>query len=161
MAKDDLGILDAIEIAMDAELKAKQFYTDSASKIESERGKNLLNQLADFENNHYQKLKDLKDSLIATGNYIDYDGTQFRPFRAEISGKVESKQSDALDVLKLAIDAETKAKEHYQQMVKQTKDPQGKKMFEKLAEEEDLHRRILNDEFYNLSNEGGIWAWGE
>lgn len=32
-------------------------------------------------------------------------------------------------------------------------------MFLKLAEEELLHRRILNDEFYYLSNRGGIWFW--
>ena len=161
MTHHNLGIMEAIEIAMEAEKKANQFYADAVKKVGNERGKNLLKQLADFEQNHYNKLKQLKDSLSSSGKYINYQGTDFKQFKAEISGTIEKDRQGVLDILKLAIDAETKAKEHYAKMVTQTTDKQGKAMFEKLAEEEDMHRRILNDEFYNLSNEGGTWAWGE
>ncbi|MCR4437760.1 MAG: ferritin family protein [bacterium] len=61
----------------------------------------------------------------------------------------------------MVIEAETQAHERYRSLAAQTEDPQGKAMFEKLAEEEVLHRRILNDEFYYLSNRGGIWFWGD
>lgn len=161
MTHHNLGILEAVEIAMEAELKANQFYTDAVKKVGNERGKNLLKQLADFEQNHYNKLKELKGSLASSGKYINYKGTDFKQFKAEISGTIEKDRQGVLDILKLAIDAETKAKEHYVKMANMTSDQQGKEMFEKLANEEDFHRRILNDEFYNLSNEGGTWAWGE
>lgn len=36
------GTIDAIEIAMDAELKASQYYKDATKKVISEKGKNLL-----------------------------------------------------------------------------------------------------------------------
>ncbi len=161
MTSPSLGIFEAIEIAMDAEKKAQLFYSDAAKKVANERGKNLLKQLADFEQNHYDRLQELKTSLTTSGKYINYAGTVFKQYRAEISAVIEQDRQGVLDILQLAIDAETKAKEHYLKMVKQTTDKQGKKMFEKLAAEEDMHRRILNDEFYNLSNVGGTWAWGE
>ena len=161
MAQIDVGILEAIDIAMEAEMKAQQFYADAAKRVINVRGRNLLEQLADFEQNHYNKLKTLKDALTSSGEYIKYEGTEFKPFKAEVTGTLESDKAGVLDVLKIAIDAETKAKDHYTKMAEATNDPEGKAMFEKLADEEDFHRRILNDEFYNLSNEGGTWTWGD
>jgi len=161
----DIGILEAIEIAMEAELKAHQFYRDAVEKVANERGKNLLQQLADFEQNHFNKLNDLKKSLARQDKFIEYEGTQFKPFKAtvasEVSGKIESDKDNVLNILSMAIEAETKAAERYRKMAEKTHDPQGKDMFRKLAEEETLHRRILSDEFYQISNRGEIWFWGD
>ena len=37
-------------------------------------------------------------------------------------------------------------------------DATGQAMFRRLAEEEMMHQRILEDEFYSLSNQG-VWGW--
>ncbi len=161
MAQENIGLMEAIDIAMDAEKKAKEFYADAAKKVVNERGKNLLTQLADFEQNHYNKLKELKDSLEKSGEFIKYEGTDFKPYKAEISGDLEHSTAEVIDILKLAIDAETKARDHYSKMAKLTSDPAGQEMFEKLSSEEETHRRILNDELYNIANQGGIWGWGD
>ena len=165
MAAKNLGLMEAIDIAMDAESKANKFYSDAATKVSNEKGQNLLTQLADFEQNHYDKLKELKDSLNKVGKFIKYEGTEFKSFKmkstAEGSGKIEPKKDDVLDILGMAIDAETKAHQHYARMANETSDPDGKEMFEKLADEETMHRRILSDEYYQIANSGGIWVWGE
>lgn len=165
MAGKNVGLMQAIQIAMEAEAKANKFYADSAKKVASEQGKNLLKQLADFEQNHYNKLDELKKSLEKEGKFIKYEGTQFKPFKIEIapegSRKLEPNKEDVLDILGMAIDAESKAHQHYQRMAGETKDKNGKEMFEKLAEEETMHRRILSDEFYQIANSGGMWLWGE
>ena len=165
MADKNLGVLEAIEIAMEAELKAHQFYKDAVKKVSNERGKNLLQQLANFEQNHYDKLNELKASLKEKGEFIDYEGTDFTPYKskmtAEISGKIESDKEDVLNILTMAIDAETKAQAHYSRMAEETSDTRGKDMFLKLAEEETLHRRILSDEFYQINNQNGDWFWGD
>jgi len=165
MAEKNIGLMEAIQIAMEAEKKANQFYADAVNKVTSDQGKNLLKQLADFEQNHYNKLSELKDSLIKEGKFIKYKGTQFKSFKIETapegSRKLEPNKDDVLDILGLAIDAESKAHRHYKNMAKETKDPDGKDMFETLAEEETLHRRILSDEFYQIANSGGMWIWGE
>ena len=40
----------------------------------------------------------------------------------------------------------------------ETVDPKGQDMFRKLAHEENIHQRILEDEFFSLSNQG-TWGW--
>lgn len=158
-----LGVMEAIELAMGTEKKAAEFYADSSKKVVNERGKDLLLQLARFEQTHYDALVKLKASLAAGGPFTPYEGTTFAPYRpaGEASGKIEPHREDALSILQMAIEAETEAYERYRSLAAETTDPQGKAMFLKLAEEELLHRRILNDEFYYLSNRGGIWFWGD
>lgn len=165
MAERNLNMLDAVEIAMEAELKANKFYSDAVKAASNERGKDLLKQLANFELNHYQKLKELRHSLQKEGEFIEYQGTAFETYKSsdpsEASGKIEQNKEDVLQILSKAIDAETKANERYRKMADETTDPLGKEMFLKLADEETLHRRILSDEFYQLSNQGSVWIWGD
>ncbi len=158
-----LRVMQAIELAMGAEKKAAEFYADASKKVANERGKDLLLQLAKFEQSHYEALAKLKASLAAGGAFTPYEGTTFSPYRpgGEAAGKIEPHRDDALSILQTAIEAETEAYERYRSLAAETTDPQGKAMFLKLAEEEVLHRRILNDEFYYLSNRGGIWFWGD
>ena len=160
----NFDILESIEIAMDAELKASEFYQNSVEKVTSERGKDLLQQLSDFEQNHYNRLNELKKSLTEKGEFIEYEGTEFsssKKFSSEVSGKIESNKDEVVNILIMAIDAETKAYEHYRKMADETDNPKGKKMFLKLADEETSHRRILSDEFYHINNQGGLWVWGD
>jgi rubrerythrin len=165
MAEKNLNMLDAIEIAMEAELKANKFYSDAVKAASNERGKDLLKQLANFELNHYKKLKELRNSLQKEGKFIEYKGTTFETFKSahlsEASGKIEQNKEDVLHILSMAINAEKEANERYRKMADETTDPMGKEMFLKLADEETLHRRILSDEFYQLNSQGDIWIWGE
>jgi len=48
--------------AMDSELKAKKFYENASLKAESKAGKKLFNELAQFEQNHYERIKNIIDS---------------------------------------------------------------------------------------------------
>lgn len=165
MESKDLGFIEAIDMAMEAEIKARDFYKSALEKVTHARGKDLLNQLADFEQQHYDKLDELKKSLAQDNEYITYEGTSFRPYSgslpSEVSGPMEPNTNPLLDILSMAIDAETKANERYLKMAEQTADPRGKDMFKKLAQEEVTHRRILSDEYYHLNNQNGIWIWGE
>jgi rubrerythrin len=162
---EKFNILEAIDIAMEAESKARDFYRSAAEKVSNERGKNLLKQLADFEKNHFDRLSELKKSLQGESGFIKYSGTAFEHFSAgsvsEVSGKLEENKSDVLDILGIAIDAEDKAYHRYLEMARNIDDPKGRDMFHQFAEEEKAHRRILSDEFYYMSNKGGLWFWGD
>ena len=61
-------------------------------------------------------------------------------------------------ILSAAIDNEKIAGERYRGLAEETADPRGQAMFRDLANEEKIHQRILEDEFYSLSNEG-TWGW--
>ncbi|MFQ6094301.1 MAG: ferritin family protein [bacterium] len=152
-------MLGAIELAMEAENKAHDFYRKGAEVTEHPQGKELFLQLADFEKSHYNYLKKLHDSLSGSGQYIEYGGTSFSKSGIETRGEIEGepKKDEVIDILNMAIEAERKEQKRYADLAKQTTDSSGQKMFKKLSEEEGLHLRILNDEFYNLTNRGG---WG-
>ena len=157
-------MLDSLIAAMAAEQKASEFYRDAATKAQSPRGKNLLEQLADFERGHFLALEELHQSIAGSGEKVTYEGREFEPVPAEATGAEASKETnlnEVFEVLRLAIQAENDAHARYLKMAKATDDPDARALLEKLAAEETMHRRILSDEFYQLNNSGGQWVWME
>jgi len=157
--------LDAIKAAMETEMDAHNFYSKAAQKTENPKGRDMFSQLADFERNHFLHLKDLYDSLKGEGKWIAYSGTTFSEKGKKISGDLSigkeiASQANDRDALSMAIKEEEKAQKYYLKMAKETADPPGKDMFKKLAREEELHERILNDQYYSL-NSNGVWTWGD
>ncbi len=158
-----LGIEEAIEIAMEGELKAHAFYAQAAVEIHDPAGHDLLGRLAAFEQHHYQKLAELAGSLRKDGRYIVYEATtlqQFEPFlgKSEAAGSLPERLQDVPGILSQAIENEKAAEVRYRVLAEKTDDPNGQDMFRKLASEENLHKRVLEDEFFSLSNKG-VWGW--
>jgi len=157
--------IEAIKIAMDAEMKAHEKYTQAAQKSTNAKGKDMFSQLAAFELSHYNNLKALLDSLSDDKGWTTYTGTQFSETPQCMGGEASSLEAsetkgDVISVLSKAIEDEKKACEYYTTLAEQTADPAGKEMFQKLAEEERLHTKILNDQWYSLNNQG-VWVWGD
>jgi rubrerythrin len=154
---------EALDIAMDAELKASAFYAQAAVEIEDPQGRDLLGRLAAFEQHHYEKLAELARSLQETGQFIEYETRtvdQFMPVvgRGETAGTLMEQLKDAAGILSKAIENEKLAGERYRVLAEGTVEPTGQDMFRKLANEEKIHQRILEDEFFSLSNQG-TWGW--
>jgi rubrerythrin len=159
----ELGLAEALDIAMDAELKAQAFYAQAAVEVEDQQGRDLLGRLAAFEQHHYQKLSELARSLQEKGDFIVYETRfidQFAPLvgRGETAGTLLDEFSDVASILSRAIETEKIAGERYRVLAEETADPDGKDMFRKLAHEETIHQRILEDEFFSISNQG-VWGW--
>ena len=170
MTARTLGIEEALNIAIEAELKAQAFYAQAAAWVQDPRGRDLLGRLAAFEQHHYQKLTELVRSLQSGGQFIAYEPhtiDQFAPLAAgeaagalqegmeNEAGKVPANQAG---ILGQAIQMEKIAGERYRVLAGETADPAGQAMFRRLADEEQVHQRILEDEFFSLSNQG-VWGW--
>ena len=158
-----IGLEEALGIAMDAELKALAFYAEAAAEIQDPHGRDLLSRLAAFEQYHYQKLSELARSLQAEGTFIAYETRvveQFEPLvgHGEVAGTLLEELKDVPGILTKAIENETIAGERYLVLAEEAGDAGGQDMFRKLANEEKLHQRILEDEFFSLSNRG-VWGW--
>jgi len=161
----ETSALDAIKSAMEAEMDAHNLYSKAAQKTKNLKGRDMFSQLADFEKNHFHHLKALYDSLKGEEKWIAYPGTTFsekgkKASRDLTRGEEVGSRADDFDALSMAIKEERKAQKYYQQMAQKTTDPLGRDMFKKLAREEELHERILNDQYYSLNN-SGIWTWGD
>ena len=154
--------LKAIEVAMKAEKEASQFYSKLSRKTTDPRGREMLQQLSEFEINHYDKLKELATSLQEKGEWIVYPGTSLKKRTLPVKpNKLKNQeQLTDMDALKLAIQEERKAGAYYRSMAELARDSRGKDMYKRLASEEELHERLLNDQFYSLHNTG-IWSWGD
>ncbi len=157
--KEDLK---AIRVAMEAEKGAYQNYSKAAKMTKNPRGRDMFHQLSEFEMNHYQRLKDLLKSLEEKGEWTLYPGTSLKKPTAlkAVQPPKGRDQLNDMDALKMAIRAEKKAQSYYRSMVELTKDPRGRDMYKRLAEEEELHEKLLNDQYYSLHNTG-IWSWGD
>jgi rubrerythrin len=158
-----LGIEEAIEIAMKGELAAHAFYAQAAAEIEDRAGRDLLGRLAAFEQHHYRKLAELAQSLRQGRGFICYEASaleQFAPFaaRGEAAGSLLAQYRDVPGILGQAIENEKNAGLRYRLLAGETDDANGQDMFRKLSGEEGLHQRILEDEFFSISNKG-VSGW--
>ncbi|OGP58437.1 MAG: hypothetical protein A2162_07700 [Deltaproteobacteria bacterium RBG_13_52_11b] len=152
----------AVKMAMEAEKSAYQAYSRASKKTKNPKGRDMFQQLSEFEMNHYQKLKDLLISLQEKGEWILYGGTSLKRRAAPLKvakSKGEESLTD-MDALKIALREEKKAQAYYRSVAELTKDPRGRDMYKRLAEEETLHEKIINDQYYSLHNTG-VWSWGD
>jgi len=154
--------LKAIEIALKAEKEASQFYAKAAKMTKNPKGKDMFQQLSEFEMNHYNRLKELSRSLREKGEWMLYSGTSLRKKSIPLKmDKLQGKeQLTDMDALRIAIKEEKKAQAYYRLTAELTMDPRGRDMYKRLADEEALHEKVLNDQYYSLHNTG-IWSWGD
>ena len=154
--------LKAVKIAVDAEREAFLFYREAAEKSSSPRGKDMFKQLSDFEIGHYKALIHLFLSLKQEKRWIPYKGLgELKTSnRIEASREGYTSKEDDVQALRIAIEKEAKAADFYRKMAEETEDPEGKEMFTRLAKEEEMHRQLLNDQYYALLNQGE-WVWGD
>ena len=160
MEKTDL--FNALDRAIAAEKEAQAFYLGAAEKTDDTGGSAMFRELAAFESHHQEHLEALKASLSARGTWIQYPTRELsKAPTAKAGGRAASgEHADALEALRLAIATEEKAEAEYKNLARQADDANGKQMFERLAEEEAVHRKVLDDQYYALSN-SGLWLWGD
>ena len=152
---DNLTVL--LKEALNSELKAKEFYEDAHKKAQSETGKKLFLELAEFEKNHYDRVKKIIESRT-DGELIKDISNQSKKIKinSEIEGVFEPNKDEIIDIIYLAIESEKKAHKRYRKISEIYDDIEGKKIFDGLAQDEMNHQKILEDELYQLSNKGTI-----
>jgi rubrerythrin len=143
--------------AMNAETKAKEFYENAAQKAQSQAGKRLFNELASFERNHFERVKQIIDTRKQNIELGQPTNKQDIPtVKPEIQGQIEPNKNEIVEVINLAIKAEKDAQDRYRTIAQAFDEPKAKEIFNDLAEEEYKHQRILEDQFYHMSNKGTI-----
>jgi rubrerythrin len=157
MAKDDIkrALLDMIKIlekGIVMEHNAREFYLSAAQKVAGERGREMLQWLADFEAGHESRLRAKRDELL---EHPSISGTSARPpddytvSEAGGWGTLSSKSTD-IDILKVALDNEKKAYAFFQRKITHAADPTVETLFRELARDEERHVRIIGDQLQHL-----------
>jgi rubrerythrin len=161
MSNDIKAKLDSLLTdAMNAEAEAKKFYMDAAEKAQSNAGKNLFKELAEFEQGHYDRIKKIIESRNTGVTLTEVAPSKEISVKSEVEGQFEPNKDEIIKVLTIGIEAEKKAQAKYLEIAKISEDNESKDMFTNIAEEERKHQSILEDQFYNMSNKGKI-IWGD
>lgn len=154
------GMKKALQIAIDSEKSAAEFYADAAGKAQN-IGQKLFKQLETFEWHHFNQLTELQKSLSENSGFIEYNTDSVPAVESGRKDKLsEEKRMSLMEIISLAIENETTAKDAYLDLANQTDDPSGKAMFNQLADEEDHHHGILKSAYWSL-NQTGEWRWND
>ena len=65
-------------------------------------------------------------------------------------------KTDLMNALERSIRSEEEARNP----AREARDTSGREMFERLASEEATHRKLLDHQYYALTNRG-VWLWGD
>jgi rubrerythrin len=142
---------EAISRAIYAEIGAMNFYSRLAGKIENEEGSGRFEQLSVDERGHRDTLKGWFSRLFGAGFVEDEKVIKSSEIAdIDIGGKV-----GAIEALDIAIEAESKANDFYLAEAAKAEDPELKKMFESLAQQEKGHYDLLTAEKNALT--GGFY----
>ncbi len=143
--------------AMNAEIEAQNFYSQAARKAQSKTGQLFFNELADYEQKHYEKIRGIIEAIKKNEELSTYDLPVYsRSINPEVSGEFEPNKDEIVEVLTLAIKAEQDARERYLKIAAMINDQQGKTIFNNLADDERRHHDLLEAQFYQMSNKGTI-----
>lgn len=130
---------DAISRAIYAEIGAMNFYARIAGEIENKDGSTRFAQLSEDEKGHRDTLKGWYSRLFEAEFVEDEDEIK----SSEIGGLEINREAGAVEALDIAIEAESKANKFYLAEAEKAEDPELKKMFEGLAEQEKGHYDLL------------------
>lgn len=150
---DEEQRLDALEVALNNEMKEREFYLNHADKTRNPVGRAMFIQIADDELEHYERLKDLhakwrtKDTWPETIP-LTVKQTNVQTLLKDLIRKVEDMpgaDDDDLEAIEVATRFEAKGAEMYTELSSASKDPKEKAFFALLAGIEREHFLSLKD----------------
>jgi rubrerythrin len=137
--------MDIFKFAMDKEKYSELYYRDLAQRSSHEGLRNILNMLADEEAKHYHTVEQMKAGTakeVADTPVLATAREVFEKMRAA-GEKFDFHISEA-DLYRKAAKIEEESKKFYEQKAQEATDPAQKKIFEKLAIEEDKHLYLVD-----------------
>ncbi len=154
-------LMELLDRAIQGETEASEFYTSASRITHDAGGRAMFLELASFEDHHRRHIALLRASLASKGGFITYPSRGLELGAETKAGRLSTgPNDDSLAALRTAIEAEKMAESRYREIAATIADEKGKTMFLRLAEEESMHRRILDDQYYALTNRGE-WVWGD
>jgi rubrerythrin len=145
--------LDALEVALNNEMREREFYLKNAAKSKNPLGKFMFQQIGDEELEHYERLKQLhhlweKGERWPETVPLDVKGTIVKDILYTIVKKVDemsTEDTNDLKAVRKAIAFEAKGARCYAELSDQVSDPKEKAFFRLLSQIENEHYLTLKD----------------
>ena len=145
--------LHAIDVALNNELKERDFYLKNAERTVNALGKAMFQQIADEELEHYERLKQLHEAWEKEGKWpttvpLTVNETRVKNVLVETIQEVEKMpegDDDDLAAIRSALEFEAQGAKFYADLHDAVSDPKEKKFFALLASIENEHYLSLKD----------------
>jgi len=145
--------MNALEVALNNEMKEHQFYRKNAERTSNPVGKAMFEQIAKEELEHHERLQQLHDAWDKQNKWpetvpLKVNNTAIRSaFKGALKKAPKAGKGDADDLkaIRTAIDFEAKGAAHYAQLRDASTNPQEKAFFDLLANIEHEHFVSLKD----------------
>lgn len=152
MEIDKMTIEDVLGMAVSTEIHGRKFYENLRDKVTNPAIKSKIESLANDEKRHQALMEDLYRKIL--GKEPQALPARGVPdiLKAIASLRVDDK-TQVLQVIDMAIEAETVSAKFYQRGAHITTDPRTRLIFEELEKEEDAHFNYLVSEKAALSGD--------
>ena len=145
--------LSALQVALDNEMKERDFYLKNAEKTKNPVGKAMFKQIAGEELEHYERLKQLSENWEKQKKWPDTVPLKVKETvvkkvlkeAAQKAPKTSKGDADDLKAVRVAIEFEAKGTEYYAKLRDSVSDPKEKAFFNLLADIEHEHYVSLKD----------------
>ncbi len=155
--------LNALEVALNNEMRERDFYLMNAKRCRNPLGKSMFKQIADDEQDHYEQLKVVhigweKEKKWPESVPVKVKDTRVKEILKDYLKKAEAAapgDDDDLKAIRTALDFEAKGEKFYASLRDASTDPKEKAFFELLSKMERQHYLSLKDtEEYFMDPEG-------
>jgi rubrerythrin len=145
--------LNALEVALNNEMKEREFYLKNAKRTKNALGKTMFQQIADDELEHYDRLTQLHENWKKKEKWpetvpLKVKDTVVKNILMGLINKVDKTSegdTDDLDAVRTAIDFEAKGATFYAALRDSVFDPKEKQFFDLLSRIENEHYLSLKD----------------
>lgn len=152
-------LIEPVKVALNMEKDGLKFYLESVEKVSNELIKDLLTSLAKDEEEHYNSFKTIYDSFKENNNWPEEvkitanknSKTIFEEYAAKNKEEVKDAK-DEMDIVKMALEIEKKSYNFYKKLTEKIEENNVKMFFEKLADVENEHYKLLDDTYQYLNN---------
>jgi rubrerythrin len=150
---DEKERLNALEVALNNELREREFYMKHAERTKNPFGKAMFRQIADEELEHYERLKELHKEWEKMEKWpetlpLKVKDTLVKDILVGFVKKIDDqpyRDSDDLEAVRTAIDFEAKGMELYAKLRDASSNNQEREFFDLLARIEREHYLSLKD----------------
>jgi rubrerythrin len=145
--------LNALEAALNNEMREREFYLKNAGRTKNSLGKAMFQQIADDELEHYERLKQLHQKWEKQEKWpetvpLKVKETIVKDILLDFIKKVDTSpegDADDLQAVRTAIDFEMKGAKYYAELRDTVSEPKEKQFFDLLSRMENEHYLSLKD----------------
>jgi rubrerythrin len=150
---DEQERLNALDVALNNEMREREFYLNNAKRTKNEVGRAMFQKIADEELEHYERLKQLHETWKKRETWpetvpLKVEGTVVKDILLDMVRKTEKmpiKDDDDLKAIRTAIDFEAKGAAYYAKIRDEVTDLREKEFFDLLSKIEHEHYLSLKD----------------